>query len=74
MMVAKPTGMRRLEVGNSVRWATPTRIGNIMTTIGVLLANALIDAAMISVASIASTQSANRLERAADFDTLGKHQ
>ena len=54
MIVAKPTGISILEGEISTRCATPTRIGSIITTIGVLLAKALVNAANTRVASRAS--------------------
>ena len=54
IMVAKPIGIRIFDGAVSVRCATPTRIGSIMTTIGVLFANALMNAALANVARSAN--------------------
>ncbi len=60
MIVANPIGIRIFEVDTLVRCATPTRIGRSITTIGVLLANALTNAAITSVTSKAMTRLNNQ--------------
>ena len=51
-MLAKPIGISEPDGDVPVRTATPIRIGNIRTTMGVLLMNALSVAVRISVSSI----------------------